>query len=110
MSRGIQPDYSQVYLLPPALEDWVGQDRPARFIRDFAEAQDLEARGFKQRKSREGAPNYGAELLLKIWLYGYFRGIRSSRKLEETWSNRRARFRPHRTQRRFSTLHRRRGA
>jgi hypothetical protein len=29
MKKEIRADYSKVYLLPPSLEDWVGQDHPA---------------------------------------------------------------------------------
>lgn len=82
MTRPITPDYGQQFLLPPALEDWVPQDHPARFLREFVEQLDLAALGFAMPMALEGRPAYAPSLLLKIWLYGYFHRIRSTRKLE----------------------------
>lgn len=80
--REIKPDYSQTFLFPPAIEDWVGQEHPARFVRDFVESLDLEGLGFEGRRSPDGRPSYSDDLLLKIWIFGYFNDVRSSRKLE----------------------------
>lgn len=82
MKKEIRADYSKVYLLPPSLEDWVGQDHPARFIRDFVDYLDLASFGFKVHDREKGRPPYSTDLLLKVWLYGYFEKIRSSRELE----------------------------
>jgi len=84
MSRELRADFSQGFLLPPSLEDWVGPEHPARFIRSFVEALDLEALGVEWNEAAPGPgrPTYSAELLLMVWLYGYFMGQRSTRKLE----------------------------
>ena len=82
MVEPIGPDYEQEFLLPPALEEWVAPDHPARFLREFVDALDLGELGFAQPACTDGRPPYAPSLLLKIWLYGYVQRIRSTRKLE----------------------------
>jgi transposase len=64
------------------LEDWVAADHPARFVREFVEALDVAGLGFHSRTTMDGRPHYAAELLVKVWVFGYVNGIRSLRKLE----------------------------
>ena len=82
MAQPITPDYGQQFLFPPALEDWVPADHPARFLREFVAQLDLPALGFAMPTAIKGRPPFHPSLLLKIWLYGYFQRIRSTRKLE----------------------------
>jgi transposase len=82
MSQLVAPNYGQQFLFPPALEDWVATDHPVRFLREFVEQCDLPALGFVTPAASQGRPPYAPSLLLKIWLYGYYFGIRSTRKLE----------------------------
>lgn len=82
MSYEIHADYSRSWLFPPHLEDWVAADHPARFVREFVEALDVVGLGFHTRTTLDGRPNYAAELLVKVWVFGYLNGIRSLRQLE----------------------------
>lgn len=86
MSRDIQPDYETQYLFPRSLEEWVPREHPARYIREFVDALDLDDLGLSEEKSRredlKGRPHYAPTLLLKVWLYGYMYRIRTSRALE----------------------------
>ena len=83
MSLEIFANHKKTFLFPVALEDFVPKDHPARFIRAFVESLDLKALGFAQRIAKEGRPSYSADLMLSIWLYGFFMKIRSSRNLEK---------------------------
>ncbi len=75
MSKAIHADHNQRFLFPPALEDWIPSDHPARFIRDFVAHLDLGALGFVERPGSKGRPHYAVELLLTVWRYGYLARI-----------------------------------
>lgn len=67
-----------------SLEDTISQDNPVRFIDAFVHSIHLERIGFKERVLKtEGRPSFDTKVFLKIYLYGYLNGIRSSRKLEK---------------------------
>jgi transposase len=82
MGREIRAEYDQMLMFPPLVEEWVEEDHPARFIRDFVEELDLRALGFIVPSSEVGGRFYAPDLLLEVWLYGYLSRIRSSRQLE----------------------------
>jgi transposase len=86
MSREIQADYETQYLFPRSLEEWVGADDPARFIREFVRLLDLkDVRGEEEvaaARDSVGRPHYSFELLLSVWLYAYVYGLRGSREVE----------------------------
>jgi len=83
MGKQIRADYEQILMFPPSVEDWVDEDHPARFIRDFVDSLDLGKLGIEIPDSDTGRPPYAPDLLLKVWLFGYFNRIRSTRKLEK---------------------------
>ena len=77
---------AQTWLLPPTLEDLVCDDHPARFAAAFVDGLDAEAweeLGIDLEGEPLGAGSYHPRALLSIWIYGFMRGVRSSRKLEE---------------------------
>ncbi len=82
MAKPIEADYGTTWLLPPSLEDMVPGDHPSRFLREFVDALNLQELGFAEQHCADGRPPYANGLLLKVWLYGYWHGIRSHRKLE----------------------------
>lgn len=69
-------------LLPPSVEEWVGPEHPARFVREFVAALDLPGLGLDTLDRVEGGVAYEPALLVSAWLYGYLRKVRSTRALE----------------------------
>jgi transposase len=66
-----------------SLEDTISPN-PVRFVDAFVDALSLVALGFKiQTLKSEGRPSFDTKVFLKIYLYGYLNGLRSSRKLEK---------------------------
>ncbi|OOV18597.1 IS1182 family transposase [Flavobacterium sp. LM4] len=67
-----------------SLEDAISADNQVRFIDAFVTFLDLEKLGFAVTSIKsEGRPSYNIKVFLKIYLYGYLNGLRSSRKLEK---------------------------
>ncbi|MGV8091064.1 MAG: IS1182 family transposase [Mangrovibacterium sp.] len=70
-------------LIMISLENSVPQDAFVRVIDAFVDAIDMESFGFDHTTSKdEGRPCFHPSILMKLYLYGYRYGIRSSRKLE----------------------------
>lgn len=75
-------DRKQTILLPDCIDDLIGQDNPVRVIDAFIDGLDMEEAGFKRSvPNATGRPPYDPRDLLKLYVYGYFNKIRSSRKL-----------------------------
>jgi transposase len=83
MLSQIEANYAEVWLLPPAIEDWIGKDHPARFIRELVANIDPDELGITMPSLKTGRPPYSVKLLLRVWLYGYWKRIRSTRKIEK---------------------------
>lgn len=74
---------TQTALLPPTVEDYVGKHALVRVIDLYVNGLDLVALEFKHSVVlNEGRPPYAPDDLLKLYLYGYWNRIRTSRKLE----------------------------
>ena len=76
-------DPGQVLLMPPSIADWVPEDHLARFVSELVdEVIDLEP-FLAVFTEKRGFPPYDPRLMLKVLIYGYTTGVRSSRKIEK---------------------------
>jgi transposase len=73
---------NQYLLLPPVIEEWIPEEHPARVIDWFVESLDFSGLGMVAQNEETGRPSYAPQVMLKVLLYGYSRGERSSRVLE----------------------------
>jgi transposase len=76
-------DRTQIVLYSDTLDQVVERDNEVRVIDAFVESINIADFDFKIKTSREGAPAYHPEDLLKLFVYGYLNRIRSSRQLEK---------------------------
>lgn len=72
----------QSMLFPPILDEWLPKNHPARMIDFFVESFDTNTLGIVENNEVTGRPSYNPKAVLKLLLYGYSYGERSSRKLE----------------------------
>jgi len=77
-----QSQRAQQMLLPPTIEEFVALDDPVRAYDAFVDALDWRNLGIEADPHQPGCPAYPPTIMLKILVYGYSYGIRSSRKLE----------------------------
>ena len=77
-----QGERRQRCLFPESLDDYVGPEDPVRAYDAFVEALDLATLEIAWGPRQVGCPAYDPRVMLKILVYGYSYGIRSSRKLE----------------------------
>lgn len=76
-------DRNQLTLMPDAIEDYITEDNPVRFLDAFVDSLNLKNLGFPRvEPEAHGRPPYHPGDLLRLYLYGYIFAIRSSRALE----------------------------
>ncbi|RPJ59257.1 MAG: IS1182 family transposase, partial [Dehalococcoidia bacterium] len=72
----------QMQMLPPSIEQYIPEDAPVRVYDAFGDTLDLKALGIEYAPDREGNPAYDPRSMLKLLIYAYSYGVRSSRKIE----------------------------
>jgi transposase len=78
--RRFDPD--QILLMPPSLNDWLPEGHLARFVAELVdEVLDLSAIHASYTEVR-GFPPYDPRLMVRLLIYGYTTGVRSSRAIE----------------------------
>jgi transposase len=79
--RPFNPD--QVLLLPPSLDDWLPAEHLARFVAELVDEHlDLSRIRAAYTEGR-GAPPFDPRLMVRLLIYGYTTGVRSSRAIEK---------------------------
>jgi len=77
----------QMTLLPQSIEEYVSDDAPVRAYDAFVEALDFNALGIELNQHKVGNSEYNPKSMLKLLVYGYSYGVKSSRKLEREVHN-----------------------
>jgi transposase len=78
----------QFGLFPQSIEDYVAPSDPVRAYDAFVEALDFNALGIEMDPHQVGNSEYDPKAMLKLFIYGYSYGTKTSRKLErETHHN-----------------------
>ena len=75
-------DRKQKTLFPQSVDEYIPQDAPVRAYDVFVDALNFEQLGIEIEPDKVGCPQYYPKAMLKLLVYGYSYGIRSSRKLE----------------------------
>ena len=76
-------DRNQMQLLPPSIEEYVAGDDPVRAYDAFVESLSLDELGILWDEHKVGNSEYYPKAMIKLVVYGYSYGFRSSRKLEK---------------------------
>ena len=79
--RSYQPE--QALLLPPDLREWLPDGHLAYFVSELVDELDLLAIESYYEAETRGQPPYHPRLMVKLLVYGYCVGVRSSRKIAQ---------------------------
>jgi len=71
----------QLFLYRQCIDDMVAEENIVRFIDAYIDSLNMYALEFQMNSNNTGAPAYQPQLKLKIYVYGYLNGVRSSRRL-----------------------------
>ena len=75
-------DRRQRVLFPDCIDEYVEADAPVRLFDAFIDRLKMDELGFiRSTPAETGTPGYDPRDLLKLYIYGYFYQVRSSRKL-----------------------------
>lgn len=78
----------QMMLFPQSIDEYVSEDNPVRAYDAFVDTLKFSDLGINLDDSKIGNSQYDPRLMLKLLLFGYSYGVKSSRKLErETHNN-----------------------
>ena len=80
MSKFVDCERDQAFLLPPDLRDWIPEDDLAHFVIEAVERVDMAA--FKVNHRGTGSAQYHPRMMLALLIYCYANGIFSSRRIE----------------------------
>ena len=80
MSKFVDCERDQAFLLPPDLRDWIPEDDLAHFVIEAVERVDMSA--FKVNHRGTGSAQYHPRMMLSLLVYCYANGIFSSRRIE----------------------------
>lgn len=72
----------QTFLLPSSIEDYINVDDPVRAYDAFVDQLDFGRLGIEVDPYQVGHPEFDPHAMIKLLVYGYSYGLRSSRKLE----------------------------
>jgi len=74
---------TQTYLFPVSLDHAVGSENEVRLIDLFVDSLNLGEFGLTMEHYENGRPAYHPADLLKLYIYGYFNRVRSTRSIEK---------------------------
>ncbi len=80
MSKFVDCERDQAFLLPPDLRDWIPEDDLAHFV--IAAVDRVPMNAFKVNERGTGSAQYHPRMMLGLLIYCYANGIFSSRRIE----------------------------
>jgi len=75
-------DRKQRMLFPQSVDEYIPVDAPVRAYDAIVDSISLDSLGVQVDRNKVGCPQYDPRVMLKLLIYGYSYGVRSSRKLE----------------------------
>ena len=80
--RLYEPD--QLFLMPPSLREWLGEDHLAYFVSDLVDDLNLsEIERTRSRDEERGQPPYHPRMMVKVLIYAYCIGVFTSRGIQK---------------------------